>query len=85
MPVMSGWEMLYEMRHDPALKNIPVIALTAHAMSGDRERVLNAGFAGYIAKPIDVPVFIPQLVSMLRGCPQIAPYIAESLQENSQR
>lgn len=66
MPVMSGWELLYQIRQDPHLKEIPVIALTAHAMSGDRERVLAAGFASYIAKPIDVPKFVPALVSLLK-------------------
>src|SRR5262245_13223240 len=45
MPVMTGWQMLYEVKHDADLEKIPVIALTAHAMSGDRERVLSAGFA----------------------------------------
>src|SRR5688500_10696831 len=36
MPIMSGWEFLYQLRQDPALQHIPVIALTAHAMAGDR-------------------------------------------------
>ncbi len=69
MPVMSGWQMIYEARNDPAIQHIPIIALTAHAMSGDRERVLQAGFADYIAKPIDVPVFIPQLVGIVNKLP----------------
>jgi CheY-like chemotaxis protein len=81
MPTMSGWEMLYQARQDPALKEIPMIALTAHAMEGDRARVLEAGFANYIAKPIDVPKFIPELVDMLKEIPQTAPLFAEERME----
>jgi CheY-like chemotaxis protein len=51
MPVMSGWEMLYQIKQDPALKETPVIALTAHAMNGDRERVLAAGFTSLYRRP----------------------------------
>jgi len=76
MPVMTGWEMLHHMKEDPILKDIPVVALTAHAMAGDRQRVLAAGFAHYFAKPIDVPQFIPQLVEMLKEIPQTAPHLA---------
>lgn len=77
MPGMSGWEMLYHIKQDPELKQIPVIALTAHAMVGDRQRVLDAGFENYIAKPIDVPKFIPEFVNMLRNIPQTAVRLAE--------
>lgn len=76
MPEMTGWEMLYHIKQDPVLKEIPVIALTAHAMAGDRERVLEAGFSDYIAKPIDVPTFIPQLDGILKEIPQIASHIS---------
>lgn len=69
MPVMSGWEMLFHVKQDSNLSHIPVIALTAHAMNGDRERVLAAGFTGYIAKPIDVPKFVPTLVNLLSNIP----------------
>jgi len=84
MPVMTGWQMVYEARQDPVLQNIPIIALTAHAMSGDRERVLNAGFAGYIAKPIDVPVFIPHVLNMLRGFPQLDNHFSKAVKEAHQ-
>jgi CheY-like chemotaxis protein len=77
MPSMSGWEMLYQAKQDPVLKEIPIIALTAHAMAGDRSRVLAAGFVDYIAKPIDVPKFVPELVSMLKDIPQTAPLFAK--------
>lgn|SRR5574341_651087 len=75
MSVMSGWETLYEIRQDSELKDIPVIALTAHAMAGDRQRVVQAGFNNYIAKPIDVPKFIPMFISMLKAIPRTATLI----------
>jgi CheY-like chemotaxis protein len=52
LPGMDGPEVLRQLRADPALAAIPVIALTAHAMSGDRERYLGLGFDGYVTKPI---------------------------------
>jgi len=54
MPRMDGWEALKYIRETPELATIPVIALTAHAMGGDKERILEAGFDGYIAKPFEV-------------------------------
>jgi CheY-like chemotaxis protein len=52
LPRMDGTEVLRRMRGDAALARIPVIALTAHAMSGDRERFIEQGFDDYVAKPI---------------------------------
>jgi CheY-like chemotaxis protein len=52
LPGMDGLEVLRRLRVDPDLAKIPVIALTAHAMSGDREKYLSAGFDEYVAKPI---------------------------------
>ena len=52
LPEMDGTELLQLIRNDPALKKLPVIALTAHAMSGDREKYLACGFNDYVAKPI---------------------------------
>ena len=83
MPVMTGWQMLYEIKHNPDLERTPVIALTAHAMSGDRERVLSAGFAGYIAKPIDVPVFMPTIVTMLHGFTELKSHFQVEVREIS--
>jgi CheY-like chemotaxis protein len=54
MPQLSGWDLLKKIRENPKTTDIPVIALTAHAMLGDRERVMDAGFDGYISKPFDV-------------------------------
>jgi two-component system, cell cycle response regulator DivK len=52
LPGMEGAEVLRRIRADPLLRNLPVIALTAHAMSGDREKFLTEGFDDYVAKPI---------------------------------
>ncbi len=58
MPRMSGWDVIKEIRADTSLKDLLVIALTAHAMTGDRERVLAAGFDAYFSKPISPLTFI---------------------------
>ena len=52
LPGMDGTQILKRIRDDVALRSLPVIALTAHAMTGDRERFLSAGFDDYITKPI---------------------------------
>ncbi len=52
LPGMEGPEVLRRLRADPLLSTIPVIALTAHAMSGDREKFLALGFNDYVSKPI---------------------------------
>lgn len=53
LPIMSGWEATQAIKSNPATADIPVIALTAHAMRGDRERAWEAGCDGFITKPID--------------------------------
>lgn len=52
LPGMDGSEVLRRLRAEPALVGLPVVALTAHAMAGDRERYIAAGFDGYVSKPI---------------------------------
>ena len=54
MPGMDGYQAMAQMSNHPELKEIPVIAVTAQAMLGDRERCLNAGAVGYVSKPINV-------------------------------
>jgi len=70
LPVVSGWEATREIKADPATASIPVIAVTAHAMQGDRERALAAGCDGFVAKPIDEETFASVVASFL-GAPQI--------------
>lgn len=65
MPEMDGWEMHRRIRADEGLRDLPVIALTAHAMAGDKEKVEAAGFDGYIAKPFSVTTFVAQIQSIL--------------------
>ncbi|MHB8663562.1 MAG: response regulator [Acidimicrobiales bacterium] len=63
LPDMDGWEALHQLRADPRTADIPVVAVTAFAMEGDRERFLAGGFDGYITKPIDVRLFPTQVGS----------------------
>jgi CheY-like chemotaxis protein len=71
MPVMDGWRLIHELNIDRTLRDIPVIALTAHAMSGDRERAIQAGFVNYLTKPLDPDKFIQQLLNLLVDLPEL--------------
>ncbi|HVO41885.1 MAG TPA: response regulator [Aggregatilineales bacterium] len=61
MPHLDGWEMKAVLQADPALRDIPTIALTAHAMPTDKDRVRDAGFDGYLTKPISLPTLMDDL------------------------
>lgn len=66
LPEMDGTEVLKHVRADETIKDLPVIALTAHAMSGDREKYLGLGFNGYVTKPIeDEQVLLEAIESLL--------------------
>jgi CheY-like chemotaxis protein len=67
MPEMDGWEMFKKLRQNPATATIPVIALTAHAMDGDYERVMQAGFNGYIPKPFSVATLVINILDILKN------------------
>jgi two-component system cell cycle response regulator DivK len=67
LPGIDGIEALRRLRESPRTANIPVVAVTAQAMKQDRERVLQAGFDGYVEKPISVRAFPDQVRRFLRG------------------
>jgi CheY-like chemotaxis protein len=66
MPVMSGIDLLKVLRADPRWTELPVIAVTARAMAGERERILAEGFDGYIPKPINAMTLIDDIIKILR-------------------
>jgi two-component system cell cycle response regulator len=67
LPGIDGIEVAKRLKAQPALARVPLVAVTAYAMVGDRERVLAAGFDGYIAKPIDPQTFVPQIAAFLKS------------------
>lgn len=66
MPDMDGYEGVGILKRDERLKHIPVIALTAQAMSGDREKCLRAGADDYLSKPVDVSILIDRMNYFLK-------------------
>jgi CheY-like chemotaxis protein len=64
LPDADGVSVLHDLRSNPATASIPVIAVTASAMRGDRERFLQQGFDGYLAKPIDVRTFVDTVLEL---------------------
>ena len=66
---MDGYEVARQLKADPALRAIPLVAVTAFAMVGDRDKVLAAGFDGYLAKPINPETFVRQIGGFLQARP----------------
>jgi len=67
MPKMDGFDVLAQLRKDPRFQSIPIVALTASAMQGDRERALAAGFSSYLAKPVDLIVLRSEMERLIGG------------------
>ena len=67
LPVLDGWEATRALKADDATKAIPVIALTAHAMSEDRDRALEAGCDDYDTKPVELPRLLGKIEALLAG------------------
>jgi two-component system cell cycle response regulator DivK len=65
LPDMDGLEATRRLKEQPLLRNIPVVAVTSFAMTGDRERAIAAGCSGYLTKPIDKTMFIAEIASHL--------------------
>ncbi|MBV8781137.1 MAG: response regulator [Phycisphaerae bacterium] len=69
MPELDGWEATRQIKADPAIADVAVIALTAHAMTGDRERAIEAGCAEYHTKPVEFPKLLAQIEAVLQKRP----------------
>jgi len=65
LPVMDGWEAARVMKADETTRGIPIIALTAHAMSGDREKAIEAGCDEYDTKPVELPRLLEKIQTLL--------------------
>ena len=65
LPVMDGWEATRTLKADHATRSIPVVALTAHAMTSDREKALEAGCDAYETKPVELPRLIETMEKLL--------------------
>ncbi|MFK5914838.1 MAG: response regulator [Woeseiaceae bacterium] len=65
LPVMDGWEATKAIKANPETKNIPIIALTAHAMSCDKEKALEAGCDDYDTKPVDFQRLLGKITALL--------------------
>lgn len=73
LPHLDGYAVVRALKSEPALRDIPAIAVTALAMSGDREKLLAAGFDGYLSKPIDPEAFVQAIEEfLLRAAPPAA-------------
>jgi two-component system cell cycle response regulator DivK len=66
MPGLDGFNVIQELRRDPQFAATPIVALTASAMQGDRERALSVGFTGYITKPIRLSLLREEVERLLR-------------------
>jgi len=65
LPVVDGWEATRQLKASPETRGIPIIALTAHAMSGDREQAMAAGCDDYDTKPIELPRLLEKMEALL--------------------
>ena len=73
LPVVDGWQATQRLKADVALRQIPVIALSAHAMATDREKALGAGCDDFDTKPIDMPRLMAKIDALLTRVPERTP------------
>jgi len=64
LPVMNGWEATRAIKADATTKHIPVVALTAHSMAGDREKAMEAGCDDYDTKPVELPRLLEKMAAL---------------------
>lgn len=67
LPVLTGWEATQALKQAPETQHIPVVALTAHALSSDREKAMNAGCDAYETKPVELPRLLETIERLLAG------------------
>jgi two-component system, cell cycle response regulator DivK len=66
LPVLDGWEVTRQLKSEPGTREIPVIALTAHAMAGDRQKALLAGCDDFDTKPVELPRLLTKIEALLQ-------------------
>jgi CheY-like chemotaxis protein len=71
MPVLDGYAVVHELRQTPSYKELKILALTAFAMQGDREKALQSGFDGYLTKPVDIMRLKEELEKFLSRVAQV--------------
>jgi len=67
LPVVDGWEAAKQIKANPASQNVPLIALTAHAMASDRERAISAGCDDFDTKPVELPRLLGKIEALLKA------------------
>ena len=67
LPVMDGWEATRRLRAEPETRDVPIIALTAHAMAGDRDKAMDAGCNDYDTKPVEIERLLLKMTTLLSG------------------
>lgn len=65
MPVLDGFGVVRKLRENPRFTSLPVVAVTAYAMQGDREKIMDSGFDGYLSKPVDSKSLIQELERLI--------------------
>ncbi len=69
LPVIDGWEAIRRLKAEPDTRDVPIIALSAHAMAADRERAYDAGCDDFDTKPVDMPRLLQKIQALLPGAP----------------